>query len=212
MSENQPKIDAYIRLLLKWNEYVRFTKFSTYEQIHANLVVPSMYFAELIKTPGKILDIGTGPGIPGLVLAIANPVCQFTLIDSKIQAVEFIEECRTVLKLQNVKTFDGRAEIFARDPMHREKYDYVVSRSMAPLPVTLEISAGFVSVQGKVLVGLSRKNRKLFHVKHFLEKAGLSWTGTHEFGRYCIGEFLKDKPCRSGYPRSWKSMKSEPLF
>lgn len=98
------------------------------------------------------LDLGTGGGLPGIVLAVLRAGVEVTLLDArgkKIRALQgFVED----LGLSNADTVVGRAEHVARDGDHREGYDGVVSRAVARLDVVAELSRGFVRPGGRVAV------------------------------------------------------------
>ena len=129
----------------------------------------------------KILDLWTGGGFPLIPLAIVNPQAQFVWLDSvgkKLKAVEgFTEE----LWLTNITTINSRAELVWQDPKHREKYDYVVSRATAFLPVLLEYVIPLLKVWGifaayklhdkeelrSAKKALSRLSAKIMKVKNY---------------------------------------------
>lgn len=97
------------------------------------------------------LDLGTGGGLPGLVLAIQRPDVRWTLLDATSKKVEAVAAIARELRLTNVDAVSGRAETVARDPAHRERYDGVVSRAVARLPVLVEYCRGFVPAGGHVV-------------------------------------------------------------
>lgn len=90
------------------------------------------------------LDLGTGGGLPGLVLALRDPEVSWTLVDSARKKVEAVQGFAQALELTNVLAVWERAETLARDPGHRGGYDGVISRAVAPLPTLLELSRGFL--------------------------------------------------------------------
>mgnify|MGYP001617498329 FL=1 len=100
----------------------------------------------------RALDLGTGGGFPLLPLAIALPEYQFTGIDAtqkKIAAVNRIIERQNIT---NARALPGRAEDLGRDPLHREKYDIVLSRGLAKLSTLLEYCAPFAKTGGKIVL------------------------------------------------------------
>ncbi len=94
----------------------------------------------------KILDLWTGGGFPLIPLAIINPQAQFIWLDSVGKKLKAVEGFATKLWLKNITTLNSRAEIIWQDPKHREKYDYVVSRATAFLPVLLEYTIPLLKV------------------------------------------------------------------
>lgn len=97
------------------------------------------------------VDLGTGGGLPGLVLAILQPEVHWTLIDSVQKKVAAVEDFVGTLGLSNVRVVAGRAETLARDVAYREAFDGVVSRAVAALPVLLELCRGFVGTGGSII-------------------------------------------------------------
>jgi 16S rRNA (guanine527-N7)-methyltransferase len=96
------------------------------------------------------LDLGTGGGLPGLVLALAHPDVRWLLLDSVGKKVAAVQAFAAALELGNVRAVAARAETLARDPAHREAFDGVVSRAVAHLVVVAELSRGFVRPGGVV--------------------------------------------------------------
>ncbi len=95
-----------------------------------------------------VLDLGTGGGVPGLPLACCRPRMRFTLVDATRKKVAAVERIAAGLALSNVACVWGRAEALAHVPEHRERFDALVARAVAPLPELLEFSSGFVRVGG----------------------------------------------------------------
>lgn len=102
--------------------------------------------------PGQSwVDVGTGGGLPGLVLAILDPAVEWTLVDSTMKKITAVETFAAALGLGNVRTVAGRAESLGRDPAYRERFDGSVSRALASLPTLAELCRGFVREGGHVL-------------------------------------------------------------
>jgi 16S rRNA (guanine527-N7)-methyltransferase len=90
------------------------------------------------------LDLGTGGGLPGLVLAAAFPEVHWTLLDARNKKIVLVRRFADELGLENVTTLHGRAEDLASDPAHVGRYDGVVSRAVGSLAPTVALSRGFV--------------------------------------------------------------------
>lgn len=97
------------------------------------------------------LDVGTGGGLPGLVLAILEPAVEWTLLDSTAKKIDAVRGFATALGLGNVHAIAGRAESLAHDPSYRETFHGTVSRAVASLPTLVELCRGFVPEGGQVV-------------------------------------------------------------
>ena len=98
-----------------------------------------------------VADIGSGGGFPGLVLSVARPQARYTLIESNLKRAAFLEAAVETLHLDNVAILRDRAETAGRHPDHRDRYDLVLSRAVAPLPVGLEYALPLARVGGHCL-------------------------------------------------------------
>ncbi len=99
-----------------------------------------------VKEGMKVLDIGTGGGLPGLVLACENPKLHFTMLDSTKKKIDAINEIIEEMDLKNCDTLCGRIEELGQK--HHEKFDIVTARALAPLNVLLEYAVGFLKPGG----------------------------------------------------------------
>jgi len=116
------------------------------DRVRSVHVAESYAVGEVLAPAGgaRWLDLGTGGGLPGLVLALRYPSTTWTLIDSTAKKVAEVARFAAVLELENVRTVHGRAEELAWDAQHRGTYDGLVGRAVAVLPVLLELGRGFL--------------------------------------------------------------------
>ena len=102
---------------------------------------------------GTAFDLGTGGGLPGLVLAVAWPESRWVLFDSRERSVTFCQEAVDQLQLtQRVDVVLGRAEVAGRRPEHRGRYGLVTARGFGPPGVTAECAAPFLAAGGRLTV------------------------------------------------------------
>jgi 16S rRNA (guanine527-N7)-methyltransferase len=100
---------------------------------------------ELRPAPGSMwMDLGTGGGLPGLVLAASFPCVSWTLLDARAKKLVQVQRFAMELGLDNVVTLHGRAEELATDPVHRARYAGVVARAVGSLGATIALCRGFV--------------------------------------------------------------------
>jgi 16S rRNA (guanine527-N7)-methyltransferase len=130
----------------------------------------------------KVLDLGTGGGLPGLVLAIVNPQVDFTLMDSREKKIKAVMEVAKEMDLENCEGVVGRFEELAHDPNLREKFDKVVARAVAELPVLLEYAAGFLRPDGKLYAWKgSGADEELLASKRAQEVLGMNFVQEFEY-------------------------------
>ena len=101
---------------------------------------------------GRVLDLGSGGGLPGLVIATARPEVELTLLDARQRACRFLREAVADLDLAKATVIEARAEEAARRPDLRETFDAVVARSFGPPAVTAECAVGFLRPGGRLVV------------------------------------------------------------
>lgn len=139
------------KYLLEWNQKINLVSRKT-TSIEKH-IIDSIFFLKNIsfKETDRISDIGTGGGFPGIPLKILFPVNDFFLFDSigkKIMVVNYITE---KLGLKNIKGIAARAEEISQLPAHKNKFDYVVSKAVAPAEKLYEYSVNFLKQSGKIL-------------------------------------------------------------
>ena len=153
LDENKAKVlKIYKELLVEWNEKMNLTAITEDYEVIIKHFVDCLECTHLITDEKKIIDVGTGAGFPGMVLAIYYPQIDFTLLDGLNKRLIFLEEVVNKLGLKNVKIVHARAEEAARNEEYFEFFDAVVSRAVANLPVLLEYTSPYVKVNGKCIV------------------------------------------------------------
>ncbi len=101
--------------------------------------------------PLRVIDVGSGGGLPGLPLKIARAELRLTLLEANRRKAAFLVQAAASLGLRDVEVVARRAEEAGRDPRHREAYDFALARALAPMPVLAELCLPFVAVGGRLL-------------------------------------------------------------
>lgn len=147
------KISVYLRLLGEWNQKMDLTAANEEDEWLDKHFIDSLSVLKtnLLPEKGTVIDVGTGAGFPGLVLAAAREELNVTLLDSQQKRLQFLNAVANELGLKNVKLVHARAEDAGRSPAQREQYDLAVARAVAPLDVLCELLLPFVRVGGKMI-------------------------------------------------------------
>jgi 16S rRNA (guanine527-N7)-methyltransferase len=109
---------------------------------------------EAVSSAREIADLGAGAGFPGLVLAIARPSAQVSLVESSSRKCEFIAAAARASSIPNATAVHTRAEAW---PEGRERFDLVTARALAPLPVVAEYAAPLLKIGGTLVVWRGRR-------------------------------------------------------
>ncbi|MEQ9453092.1 MAG: 16S rRNA (guanine(527)-N(7))-methyltransferase RsmG [Phycisphaeraceae bacterium] len=145
------QLGLFLALLLERNQTMNLTAIREPEAAWSRHILDSLTVLpalEELSDHARIIDLGTGGGLPGLPLAIARPDLRFTLVDSTQKKIAFVQEAADQLGLPNVTAIAERSERLARHSNHRQQYDIALSRALGPLPTVLELALPFVRQDG----------------------------------------------------------------
>ena len=145
------QLKRYEELLIEWNVKINLTAILDHEGIWYKHFLDSMCVIPYLSQ-GRLLDIGTGAGFPGLVIKIVRPELDVVLMDATAKKLAFIDAVIEELELDKVVTTTGRAEELAHENLFRGKFDYVTTRAVSAFSTCLEISAGYSKVNGDLLL------------------------------------------------------------
>jgi 16S rRNA (guanine527-N7)-methyltransferase len=142
--QTQQKLMDYLALLQKWNKVYNLTAIRNAEQMISHHLLDSLAVLPHLWR-GKWLDVGCGAGLPGLVLAIARPDWEFTLVDSNSKKTSFVQQVVIELGLSNVKVMCNRVEALSVN----EKFDGIVSRAFADTSDFVKLTQHLLAVDGR---------------------------------------------------------------
>lgn len=147
------KLEVYLDLLQEWNARMDLTSVAETDEVIDRHFMDSLAVlrTELIPRNAGLIDVGTGAGFPGMVLALARPDLSVTLMDSQQKRLNFLEAVAGKACIENVTLVHARAEEGARKGSHREQYDIAAARALAPLNVLCEYLLPYVRVGGCAL-------------------------------------------------------------
>ncbi len=145
-----PALERYASALLEKNKVMNLTAITQPDQVATLHLLDCAALLPLSPLAGKTaIDVGTGAGLPGMVLALLTPDARFTLLDSLGKRIDFLQEVCDDMGLTHVTCVHARAEEFAGQ--HREQYDVAVSRAVAQLNVLCELTLPLVKVGGRFI-------------------------------------------------------------
>ena len=126
-SQQIDQLIDYVEMLNKWNKAYNLTAVRDPSEMLIKHIMDSLVVSPYL-VGNTFIDVGTGPGLPGIPLAIINPDKQFDLVDSLGKRIRFLKQVQFELKLQNIQPIQSRIEEY-----NEKKFDGVISRAFASL-------------------------------------------------------------------------------
>ena len=139
------KLVDYIYLLHKWNATYNLTALRNLGDMLTHHVLDSLSVVPFLSERKNILDVGSGGGLPGLMLAIAYPEKSVSMVDIVQKKTAFLNQVRIELGLGNVTVHTGRVEKLQVN----EKFDAIISRAFSSLPDFVELSEHLLDRNGR---------------------------------------------------------------
>ncbi|MFN0135513.1 MAG: 16S rRNA (guanine(527)-N(7))-methyltransferase RsmG [Phycisphaerae bacterium] len=135
------------------------------------------------EQPARLLDVGSGGGLPGVPLACVRPELHVTLLDSTRKKIDATTRIAVAAGLQNVRCIWGRAESLAHEVPHREQFDLVTARAVASLDQLVELCAAFARVGGACVFPKSQQGvaAELPAALPIARRCGLADESTHAY-------------------------------
>jgi 16S rRNA (guanine527-N7)-methyltransferase len=145
-------LGEYLDLFLHSAQLFNLTAIRDRTEAWNRHVIESVRLLPLLGSGTSLLDVGSGGGLPGMVLAIARPDLAVTLLEATGKKARFLEQTARSLQLENLSVLCDRAELAgAVNSPQRERFDIVTARAVAPLRVLLELTVPFAKVNGLLL-------------------------------------------------------------
>lgn len=216
------QFEEYKNLLVEWNEKINLTAIIEDYEVIMKHFIDCLEIVKYIEEGSNIIDVGTGAGFPGLVIAIYfDTKVNITLLDALNKRLIFLEEVVDKLGLKNINIVHGRAEEMVQKEEYREVYDIVVSRAVANLGVLLEYDTPYIKVNGKGLfmkgdkvqdeIKESKKALDILNCKivnNYIYKYNVN---EEEYTRNIL-EVVKHNNTPKKYPRNYGKIKKNPLI
>ena len=155
---------VYYELLVEWNQKMNLTAITEFQDVIVKHFLDSLSIVKVLDLHqiGRMIDVGTGAGFPGIPIKIMFPELSCTLLDSLNKRITFLNAVCNELGLNEIEAVHGRAEEFARNKAFREEYDLCLSRAVANLSTLSEYCLPFVRVGGSFISYKSGKIQEEF--------------------------------------------------
>ena len=145
--ELAPPLLAYLDLLARWNRTYNLTAVRDPREMVSRHLLDSLAMEPFLDGIDSLADLGTGPGLPGIPLAIARPQLQVTLVEANGKKARFLREAVRTLGLANAEVAESRIEALDRPGT----FDAITARALATLPQILEFGGHLLAPGGKLL-------------------------------------------------------------
>lgn len=213
------KLTVYACLLKEWNEKINLTAITDDEGIALKHFADCLTILKYVsfKEGASVIDVGTGAGFPGLVIAAARDDLSVTLLDSTGKKLNAVADIAEKMGLENITVLHARAEEAGRKPEYREAFDYATARAVAQLRALSEYCLPFVKCGGSfVSMKGAAANEEIESAKAALSLLGgkistVSTFSLGECGERSIIEIKKISQISSKYPRASAKISAKPL-
>ena len=220
LSDRQKEqFDRYYELLTEWNKVMNLTAVTEPDAFAVRHVLDSLSILTCADLHGKkVIDIGTGPGFPGMPLKLYDPSLDITFVDSTQKRIDFIVKSADALGL-SVTAFAARAEELIAKGM-RASFEIVLSRAVAPLNILSELCLPYLRTGGQFLPLKSDNEAfaaELKQARRAIDVLGGTLQGTRSYtlpgveGKKCVVLIQKTGETPAKYPRRYAKISQNPL-
>ncbi|MFC2044264.1 16S rRNA (guanine(527)-N(7))-methyltransferase RsmG [Chloroflexota bacterium] len=185
------QFEIYYQQLVVWNKRMNLTAITDYEEVQIKHFLDSLTATMAIKQPSlSFMDVGSGAGLPGIPLKILLPDIKLVLLDATTKKADFLSHLRIELGLDNIEIIVGRAEEVAHVKKYRQKFDVVLSRSVALLPTLVELTLPFCAIGGSFI---AQKKESIDEVDQATRAISLLGGNLREVKRIDLEEFSDER-------------------
>ena len=213
------RLEAFCSLVLETNKVINLTAVTEPDAFAVRHVLDSLSILTCADLHGKkVIDIGTGPGFPGMPLKLYDPSLDITFVDSTQKRIDFIVKSADALGL-SVTAFAARAEELIAKGM-RANFEIVLSRAVAPLNILSELCLPYLRTGGQFLPLKSDNEAfaaELKQARRAIDVLGGTLQGTHSYtlpgveGKKCVVLIQKTGETPAKYPRRYAKISQNPL-
>ncbi len=218
LTDNQlNSLNMYCKFLKEYNSHTNLTAITDDEGIFLKHFYDSLTITKVVdlKDYNNLIDIGTGPGFPGMVLKIVFPNLKITLLDSNNKKIKFLEELSSKLNIKDIELYNGRVEDYLKNK--RESFDIVTARAVANLPVLSELCIPLVRLDGYFIAMKGSNEEEIKESDFAIKELGGSIEKIDKFelpndgGIRNIIKIKKVAKTDNKYPRRYDKITKNPL-
>ncbi|MBR6073381.1 MAG: 16S rRNA (guanine(527)-N(7))-methyltransferase RsmG [Bacilli bacterium] len=205
------KLDIYYNFLVEYNSHTNLTSITDEDDVYLKHFYDSLTIVKSIdlSTVESLIDVGTGAGFPGMVLAIVYPNLKVTLLDSNNKRINFLNELKDKLGITNVTTIHDRSEIYSKN--HKDMYDIVTARAVKNMKELTELCLPLVKVNGYFIPLKGIIEDELDNAKDIITKINGNIEDIISFelpngDKRNIIKIKKIDKCPDKYPREYKEI------
>ncbi len=208
------QLRQYCLFLQEYNEKVNLTAITDTDEIYLKHFLDCLLLAKHYKPQGKLVDVGSGAGFPGVILKIYDPQLDVTLLEPIGKKAAFLRQLCDLLDLE-VTVENRRAEEYVRD--HREEFDCVTARAVASLNILSELCIPLLKTEGHFLAMKGPKAAQeieeaanALKILHTEVSSVRNFELSADMQRIII-DMVKKHPTALKYPRAYSQIKKKPL-
>lgn len=233
------QLQDFARLLQSENQKYNLTRITETDQIYVRHFADALQLtgqldamsgsADSLKSRFRLLDMGSGAGLPGLALAMARPAWEITSVEATGKKVGFQQQVKTATGLSNVRITQARAEDLGHDPAYRGQFDLVTARAVAHLRILTELGLPLAK-SGGILAFFKgpQVEQEIQEAQTTIDYLGARLVYVQHYGLADIAQDLepipdtidgemslviieKTSPTAPGFPRSFSQIKQRPV-
>ena len=214
-SEMVHQFEIYMQLLKEWNQKMNLTAITQEEEIIEKHFYDCILPLSVTPLKGRVADIGSGSGFPGLVWKIVCPEVEMVLVEPTGKRCTFLNTVIETLGLDHITVVNLRSEEYVVNA--RESFDFVSARAVANLRVLSELTIPLIRKGGMFIAMKGAKgHEEAKEAQHAMQVLGASLWKTQDVSLYSGDErvnlfYLKENSTPSIYPRNYGTIKKKPL-
>ena len=184
--ENLARFAIYLEEIQRWSKVTDLVAQPDPETVIRKHLLDSLAVSALVPPDSRLLDLGSGAGFPGLVLAIVGAAREVALVEARRKRVSFLKEVVRRTQAMNVRVYEGRAEVLAAEESLRAHFGVVITRATWTLKEFLRLAGPFVVDSGVALAMKGPQGEKeLSELEPYLQTVGFCLQNRHAYTLPC---------------------------